>query len=117
MGAELMPNTYIDSGALPRTSIIGAGEMTEVLNDALAGAKNVIATVHWLNPGDALHAGTAGYHHLVYLMDGEATISLNGAEHRVARGAGLYLGPAERARIAHAGQATLKLFHLTVPTL
>ena len=112
-----MANTYIDGNALPRTRVTGAGEFTEVLNDRLAGAKNVVATVHWLNRGDRLDAGAPDFHHLVYLMDGEATITLNGAQHPVAKGAGVYLGPAETASIAHAGAAPLKLFHVTVPTL
>jgi glyoxylate utilization-related uncharacterized protein len=112
-----MANTYIDSAALPRAIVSGAGEMTEVLNNALAGAKNVVATVHWLNSGDRLDAGAPDFHHLVYLMDGEATITLNGADHRVGKGAGVYLGPTEHARVSHAGDSTLKLFHLTVPKL
>jgi glyoxylate utilization-related uncharacterized protein len=89
--------------------------MSEILNNQLAGAKNVVATLHWLNRGDYLDAGAPEFHHLIYLMEGEATIDLNGAEHRIAKGAGVYLGPAETARISHAGSASLKLFHLTVP--
>jgi glyoxylate utilization-related uncharacterized protein len=112
-----MPNTYIDSNALPRTSVAGAGEFTEVLNNQLAGAKNVVATVHWLNRGDRLDAGAPNFHHLVYVMEGEATINLNGADHQIGKGAGVYLGPAETASIAHAGKAPLKLFHLAVPKL
>ena len=112
-----MANTYIDSNALPRTRAAGGGEFTEVLNNQLAGAKNVVATVHWLHRGDRLDAGAPGFHHLVYLMEGEATINLNGADHPVAKGAGVYLGPAETASIAHAGAAPLKLFHVTVPVL
>jgi glyoxylate utilization-related uncharacterized protein len=110
-------NTYIDSNALPRTRVAGSGEFTEVLNNRLAGAKNVVATVRWLNRGDRLDAGAPNVHHLVYLMAGEATISLNGADHRVGKGAGVYLGPSETASIAHAGTAPLKLFHLIVPKL
>ena len=49
-----MANTYIDTNALPRTRIAGAGEVTAVLNNHLAGAKNVVATVHWLNRDDSL---------------------------------------------------------------
>lgn len=112
-----MANTYIDSTRLPRTKVPGAGEMSEILNNELAGAKNVVATVHWLNVGDRLDAGAPSFHHLVYLMEGEATISLNGADHHVAKGAGVYLGPSETARISHAGSVPLKLFHLTVPKL
>ena len=112
-----MANTYIDTNRIPRSKIAGAGEVSEILNNQLAGAKNVVATLHWLNRGDRLDAGAPNFHHLVYLMEGEATIDLNGAEHRVAKGAGVYLGPAETARISHAGSSPLKLFHLTVPKL
>jgi glyoxylate utilization-related uncharacterized protein len=112
-----MANTYIDTNAIPRTPIAGAGELAEILNGPLAGAKNVVATLHWLGRGDGLEAGEANRHHLVYVMQGEATIVLNGRDHRVGAGAGVYLGPSETARIAHAGSAPLKLFHLAVPTL
>jgi len=112
-----MPNTYIDSNAIPRTKIAGAGEVAEILNNWLAGAQNVVAAVHWLNGGDRLDAGAPNVHHLVYLMEGEATINLNGSDHRVGKGAGVYLGPSETARISHAGSGQLKLFHLTVPKL
>jgi glyoxylate utilization-related uncharacterized protein len=112
-----MANTYIDSNRIPRTRIAGAGEAAEILNNQLAGAKNVVATVHWLNRGDRLSAGAPDFHHLVYLMHGEATINLNGADHQVGKGAGVYLGPSETASIAHAGSVPLKLFHLTVPKL
>jgi glyoxylate utilization-related uncharacterized protein len=110
-----LANTYIDTDTLPRTRLAGAGEMTEVLNNQLAGAKNVVATVRWLNTGDALDAGAPDVHHLVYVMEGEATIALNGATHRVDKGAGVYLGPSETSRISHVGAAPLKLFHLVVP--
>ena len=70
-----MANTYIDSNQIPRTKAPGAGEFSEVLNNQLAGAKNVVATVHWLNRGDRLNAGAPNFHHLVYLMEGEATIT------------------------------------------
>jgi glyoxylate utilization-related uncharacterized protein len=112
-----MANTYIDSNTLPRTSVAGAGELSEVLNSQLAGAKNVVATVHWLKGGDRLDVGAPDVHHLVYLMEGEATIRLSGADHRVTKGAGVYLGPSETARVSHAGGLPLKLFHLTVPKL
>jgi hypothetical protein len=50
-------------------------------------------------------------------MDGNAVIALNGKDYEVGKGAGIYLGPAERASIRHAGGGTLKLFHLVVPKL
>jgi glyoxylate utilization-related uncharacterized protein len=112
-----MANTYIDTAAIPRSASPGSGEFAEILNSQLAGAKNVVATLHWLRQGDGLEVGGSDVHHLVYLMDGEAAIHLAGAEHRVARGAGVYLGPCETARVSHQGEAPLKLFHLVVPKL
>jgi glyoxylate utilization-related uncharacterized protein len=112
-----MANTYIDANRIPHTSLPGSGEFAEILNRDLAGARNVVATLHWLDRGDGLDVGGANVHHLVYLMDGEATIRLNDAEHRVGKGAGVYVGPSERARVNHAGRSLLKLFHLAVPRM
>jgi len=112
-----MANTYIDTNRIGRTTIAGAGQVAEILNEHLAGAKHVVATLHWLNRGDRIDAGEPDFHHLLYLMEGEATIALNGGDHRVGKGAGVYLGPSETARIEHAGDAPLKLFHITVPKL
>jgi hypothetical protein len=112
-----MPNTYIDTNAIPRRSLPGSGEVAEILNDERAGAKNVVASLHWLKEGEGLNVGAADVHHLVYLMDGEATIRLNHADHRVGKGAGVYVGPSETARVSHVGPAPLKLFHLTVPKM
>ena len=112
-----MANTYIDSSKIPRTKIAGSGEFAEILNKHLAGANNVVARLRWLKDGDHLDAGAPDFHHLVYLMDGEATITLDAANHRVAKGAGVYLGPSETARITHAGSVPLKLFHVVVPKL
>ena len=112
-----MANTYIDSNKMPRTKVEGAGEFAEILNNELAGAKSVVATLRWLKGGDRLEAGGGNSHQLLYLMEGEATIRLNQADQLVAKGAGVYLGPSETARITHAGSAPLKLFHLVVPRL
>jgi mannose-6-phosphate isomerase-like protein (cupin superfamily) len=48
-------------------------------------------------------------------MEGEGTITLNGQEHKVANGHGIYLGPSESATIAQRGAAPLKIFQLVVP--
>jgi hypothetical protein len=42
-------------------------------------------------------------------------MTLDGKGYEVAKGAGIYLGPAESASISHRGSAPLKLFHLVVP--
>ena len=111
-----MANTYIDTNALPHTTVPGSGEFVEVLNDALCGAKNVVGSLRWLKAGDKYEAANdAKTNQLLYLMDGEATITLNGKDHQVAKGHGLYLGPSESARIAQRGSAPLKMFQLVVP--
>jgi len=111
-----MANTYIDTNKLPHTRTPGSGEFVEVLNNALCGAKNVVGSLRWLNSGEKYEAASdAKTNQLLYLMEGEATITLDGKDHQVAKGNGIYLGPTERARIAQRGSAPLKLFHLVVP--
>ena len=111
-----MANTYIDTNALAHTKAPGSGEFVEVLNNALCGAKNVVGTLRWLRSGEHYDAVCdALTNQLLYLMEGEGTISLNATDHQVARGHGVYLGPSESARIAHRGAAPLKIFQLVVP--
>jgi len=111
-----MPNTYIDTSRLPHTKVPGSGEFVEVLNNALCGAKNVVGSLRWLNAGERYDAiCDAKTNQLLYLMEGEGTITLNGEDHQVAKGNGIYLGPTESAKIAHRGSAPLKLFQLVVP--
>jgi glyoxylate utilization-related uncharacterized protein len=111
-----MANTYIDTNKLPHTKVPGSGEFVEVLNNALCGAKNVVGSLRWLNSGEKYDAVCDGRtNQLVYLMEGEATITLNAKTHDVAKGNGIYLGPSEAASIAHRGTAPLKLFQLVVP--
>jgi glyoxylate utilization-related uncharacterized protein len=111
-----MANTYIDTNTLPHTKIAGSGEYVEVLNNALCGARNVVGSLRWLQAGEKYDAvSDAKTNQLLYLMEGEATIALDGKDHQVAKGNGIYLGPNEKARISHRGSAPLKLFHLVVP--
>lgn len=113
-----MAITHIDTNKIPRTAVSGSGEFAEILNSRLCGAKNVVATLHWLRNGEHLDARSdPNSHQLLYLMEGEATIILNSKEHRVGKGAGVYLGPSESARVEQWGSGTLKIFHLVVPRL
>jgi glyoxylate utilization-related uncharacterized protein len=111
-----MATTKIDTNALPRQSANGAGEFAEVLNRELCGAENVTGVLRWLGAGDRYEAAALNAtHQLLYLVEGEGVITLNGTDYEVDRGAGIYLGPAETASIAQRGTATLRLFHLVVP--
>jgi glyoxylate utilization-related uncharacterized protein len=113
-----MSLTFIDTNKIPHSKLSGAGEFAEVLNGQLCGAKNVVGSLRWLNPGEKLDVRSdANTHQLVYLMQGEATITMDSKDHEVKKGAGVYVGPSEIVTIKQAGSAPLKLFHLVVPHL
>ena len=111
-----MPQTlFIDTNKLPRVQT-PQGEMTEILNNALAGAKNVLGVLRWLKAGEAFSPEASDKHQLIYLMEGSGTIRLENQDHDVSKGMGVYLGPAESATI-RAGGGAMKLFHLVVPQI
>jgi AraC-like ligand binding domain len=108
--------TFIDSNKLPREKT-PQGEVTEILNERLAGAKNVLGTLRWLSPGEKFEASPLEKHQLIYLMEGKGSIRLDNKDYDVARGAGIYLGPREFASIQAGPDSSLKLFHLMVPRI
>ena len=113
-----MTTTFIKTGDCAKRRIAGAGEVAEIMNEQLCGAKNGLGMLRWLGAGDKLDArAKPNEHQLVYLMEGKAVIALNGKDYEVGKGAGIYLGPSEAATVRHAGAGTLKLFHLVVPKL
>jgi quercetin dioxygenase-like cupin family protein len=112
-----MPNTlFIDTNKLPRTQT-PQGELTEILNKELVGAKNVLGTLRWLKAGEKLHADAGPKHQLLYLMEGKGSINLENKDHEVTKGMGIYLGPSETATVTAAPGASLKIFHLVVPQI
>ena len=58
-----------------------------------------------------------GMHQLLYLMEGDASISLERKDYDVHKGAGVFLGPDESAKIRQRGTGSLKLFHVVVPRI
>ena len=114
-----MTTTFINTGDCARAKAPGKqGDVSEILNNALCGAKNVVGMLRWLGPGQRFDAQAhQDTHQLVYLMEGEGVITLNCKDYPVARGAGLYLGPTETASIRQQGNGPLKLLHLVVPKL
>ncbi|HEY4364823.1 MAG TPA: AraC family ligand binding domain-containing protein [Bryobacteraceae bacterium] len=108
--------TFIDTNQLPRVKT-PHGEFTEILNDQLVGAKNVLGVLRWLASGEAFTAEPTDKHQLLYFMEGSGSITLEGKDYEVKRGAGVYLGPSETATITAADGASAKLFHLTVPKI
>jgi quercetin dioxygenase-like cupin family protein len=111
-----MALTFIDTTQLPRRKT-PQGEATEILNQTLAGARNVLGTLRWLASGEKFTAEAAETHQLIYLMEGQGTIHLGDQDYQVSKGAGVYLGPSETAAIQAADGSSLKLFHLVVPRI
>ena len=111
-----MAVTYIHTSRCPRIKLGGAqGAVAEIVNGALCGAKNVVGMLRWLDAGERFDAESLNdRHQLIYLMEGNGVIALENKEYRVAKGAGIYLGPRETASIRQAGNAPLQLFCLVV---
>jgi len=110
-----MSLTFIETNKLPKKPSSGQGEVTEVLNAALCGAKNVRGSLRWLKSAETFKPEATDKHQLIYLMEGKGNIRLNGKDYNVEKGAGIYLGPSETASIQAGSGASLKLFHLVVP--
>ncbi len=112
-----MPATFIDTKKCKRQTVKEAsGQVAEVVNPKLCGAKNVLGMLRWLDRGETFDAGPLpNSHQLLYLMEGDGVIRLEGKEYQVGKGAGVYLGPSEGASLSHAGGDQLRVFHLIVP--
>jgi quercetin dioxygenase-like cupin family protein len=108
--------TFINTNDLPRVKT-PHGEFTEILNAELVGAKNVLGTLRWIPSGETFVPESVEKHQLIYLMEGEGTISLENKDYSVTKGAGVYLGPSETASIQARCGNMLKLFHLIVPQI
>jgi len=111
-----MALTFIDTNQLPRVKT-PQGEATEVLNQQLTGAKNVLGTLRWLHAGEEFVVEPSDKHQLIYLMEGAASIKLEQKDYAVRKGAGVYLGPRETATIRVPPGSSAKLFHLVVPQI
>jgi glyoxylate utilization-related uncharacterized protein len=111
-----MTTTFIDTNKLPRVKT-PQGEVTEVLNSELVGAKNVLGMLRWLKSGEHFTAEPQDKHQLIYLMEGKGSIHLENKDYDVPHGAGVYLGPSETATVTAAQGESVKLFHLIVPQI
>jgi hypothetical protein len=112
-----MSLTFIDTNKLPKKASTGQGEVSEVLNQALCGAKNVYGSLRWLKAAETYTADASNKHQLIYVMDGKGSIRLNDRDYEVGKGGGIYLGPSETATIQAGSDASLKLFQLVVPQI
>ncbi len=112
-----MSLTFIDTNALPKNPSSGVGAVTEVLNQALCGARNVHGSLRWVGQTDTFKAGGTDKHQLIYVMEGQGRIRLEDRDYDVDKGGGVYLGPTETATVQARGGAAVKLFHLIVPQI
>ena len=110
---------FVDTKKCKRVRLDGnQGEVAEIVNRELCDAKDVLAMLRWLDAGETFTAEPMDdTHQLLYLMEGDGTITLNGGDHDVPKGAGIYLGPDETAAIRQRGTGTTKLLHLVVPRI
>src|ERR1700732_2629779 len=99
-----MSLTFIDTNKISHIKLPGSGEFAEILNKQLCGAENVVGSLRWLNPGEKLEIRSdKNTHHLVYLMQGEATITLDSKDYNVRTGSGVYAGPSAIGAITRIG--------------
>lgn len=112
-----MTTTFIDTGACQRVELGGnQGKVSEIVNKALCGAEDLTGMLRWLGADERFDAtGRSATHQLIYLMEGDGVITLEGKDYEAGKGAGIYLGPDESAIISQSGGMPLKLLHLIVP--
>ena len=110
---------FIDTAACQRIRLDDLkGEVAEIVNRQLCGAEDVVAMLRWLKQGERFDAESLeNTHQLLYLIEGDGVISLEGKDYDVNKGAGIYLGPSETAGISQAGSSDSKLLHLIVPKI
>ncbi|MGO9326890.1 MAG: hypothetical protein ACLQJ0_02090, partial [Steroidobacteraceae bacterium] len=65
-----MSLTFIDTNKLPKKATAGQGEVTEVLNEALCGARNVHGSLRWLKSAETFRPEPISKHQLIYLIEG-----------------------------------------------
>jgi hypothetical protein len=83
-----MSLTFIDTNKLPKKASTGQGEVTEVLNKALCGARNVHGSLRSLKSAETFKPDTTSKHQLIYLMEGKGCIRLNNRDYDVEKGCG-----------------------------
>ncbi len=112
-----MPTTLIRTADCERTTLDqDRGDVAEIINNELCGAQDVTGLLRWLEEGNQYGAeSNAGAHQLLYLIEGDGAIELEGKSYDVTQGAGVYLGPSETATITQKGATPTKLLHLIVP--
>ena len=112
-----MPQTlFIDTNKLPRVKT-PQGEATEILNQQLAGAKNVLGTLRWLKSGEKFDAGPSRKAP-AHLPDGRPRAASSSTT-RITTCPKVWASTWARQnpRPSRATGASVKIFHLVVPQI
>ncbi len=112
-----MAITHIRTADCPRKRLgIGEGLVASIVEEGACGTRNMMAKLRYLKDDDRFDiVPLPGTHQLVYFMDGEGAITLEGKTYNVTKGAGIYLGPTETAYFEPRGEGILEFFHMIVP--
>ncbi len=112
-----MSVTIIDTTQCARSALgNGHGDFADIIGEDLCGAEDVTGVLRWIDEGQRFDAESlADTHQLIYMIEGDGVIELEGEKYPVKQGAGVYLGPTETASVSHDGGVPLKLLHLVVP--
>jgi glyoxylate utilization-related uncharacterized protein len=112
-----MATTLIHTAECIRTKLDNnRGDVAEIINNELCGAEDVTSSLRWLKNGQCFDAELLpNTHQLIYLIEGNGTITLEEKDYEINKGAGVYLGPRETATISQKGEIPTKLLHLIVP--
>lgn len=111
--------TFIDTEKCERISTQDLqGDYAEIVNKELCGADNVLGMLRWLEKGQKYNADSLrDTYQVLYLLEGEATASLNGKDYDISTGMGIYLESEETTRVSQRGAGVSKFLHLVVPKL
>ena len=110
-----MPRGRAQGYELQRETILARAAALFAKNGYSATSMNEVAEACGVSKPSLYHY-VSDKHQLLYLMEGQGSIRLDGQDHDVTKGMGVYLGPSESASI-RATAAPVKIFHLVVPQI
>jgi mannose-6-phosphate isomerase-like protein (cupin superfamily) len=108
---------YIDTDTCEEVHLDDAqGTVKEIMNASLCGASSGTATLRRLSPGEEVTiAGLPQSVQLLYVIEGNALLTLKGRPYPVTPGAGVYLDRNESIHVAQEGTEEAHILHLIVP--
>ncbi|MGM0432553.1 MAG: AraC family ligand binding domain-containing protein [Spirochaetota bacterium] len=108
---------YIDTKACEKIALGKAqGVVAEIMNKELCGAETGIASLRWLGTEERFQTpeNFPGIQ-LLYIIEGEASVSLAGNHYDLEKGSGVYLEQNETVSVQNLQQEVLNILHIEVP--